>query len=83
MMQATVQDLRTHTQDLLHELANGAEIIISDHGKPIAKLVPLEFAADEAEAVTATNALFGIWKDRQDLSDVTGYVRHLRKGRFA
>jgi prevent-host-death family protein len=28
------------------------------------------------------NELFGVWSDRDDIDDVDGYVRTLRKGRF-
>jgi hypothetical protein len=28
------------------------------------------------------NQSFGMWKDRQDLADVDGYVQNLRKGRI-
>ena len=29
------------------------------------------------------NPFIGIWKDRDEMSDVEGYIRNIRKGRFA
>lgn len=39
-MEATTNDLRSRTKDLLETVNNGEEIIITYHGKPCAKLVP-------------------------------------------
>ncbi len=36
----------------------------------------------DASTVTA-NPLFGMWHDREDMVDVNGYVRELRRPRFA
>lgn len=41
--------------------------------------VRIEEEAIEAEAGSA----FGMWRDREDLADVAGYVRRLRAPRFA
>lgn len=30
----------------------------------------------------ADNPLFGMWRDREDMADVAGYVRKLRASRF-
>lgn len=30
----------------------------------------------------ATDPLFGMWRDREDMADVAGYVRKLRASRF-
>lgn len=30
----------------------------------------------------AADPLFGMWRDREDMADVTGYVRKLRASRF-
>jgi len=37
-----VQKAKTHLSRYLEEVANGAEIILGKHSKPIAKLVPYE-----------------------------------------
>ena len=40
IVEATTNDLRSRTKDLLETVNNGEEIIITYHGKPCAKLVP-------------------------------------------
>jgi len=39
-----------------------------------------EAAADEA--IATDDVLFGMWRDREDMADVAGYVRKLRASRF-
>lgn len=34
------------------------------------------------EAVLAEDPLFGMWRDREDMADVAGYVRSIRASRF-
>lgn len=38
--------------------------------------------ATAMEAVTAVDLLFGMWRDREDMADVEGYVRKLRAPRY-
>lgn len=35
-----------------------------------------------AEEIVADDVLFGMWRDRDDMADVAGYVRKLRASRF-
>jgi hypothetical protein len=46
--------------------------------------VRIEEEADSREALkeNAENPLFGMWHDREDMSDVEAYVRKLRAPRF-
>lgn len=45
--------------------------------------VRIEEEADEPEAATlASNPLFGMWQDRDDLGDVEAHVRGLRAPRY-
>ncbi len=79
-MQATAKDLRFHSKALLESVERGEEVIITYHGKPHAKLIPIRkksatFSDEESQ-------LFGIWKDYESLPDVNGYVRNLRTGRY-
>ncbi len=77
-MKATAKDLRFYSKELLETVARGEEVVITFRGKPCAKLVPF----DENTAVSEENsALFGIWKTREDITDVENYVRNLRKNR--
>jgi len=77
-MNATAKDLRFHAKELLDTVSRGEEVVITYRGKPCAKLVPFS----EGEKAEAGDELFGLWKDREEVLDVDGYVRQLRKGRF-
>ena len=54
------------------------EVVITFHGKPYVKIVPIEKPLQFEQK----NSLFGIWKDRSDIGDVGIYIESLRKGRF-
>ena len=41
-----------------------------------------EAQAAPAEAFVTDDPLFGMWRDREDMADVAGYVRTLRASRF-
>ncbi len=76
-MQATSKDLRFHTKEILDAAARGEEVIITFHGKPYAKIIPISSPSQTDKQ----NDFCGMWKDRTDMKDVEGYVRNLRKGR--
>jgi len=76
-MRATAKDLRFHSRELLDTVGRGEEVVITFRGKPCAKLVPYK----EGEEGEEGGELFGIWKDRDEISSVDEYVRDLRKGR--
>jgi len=76
-MQATSKDLRFHTKEILDAAMRGEEVVITFHGKPYAKIVPIAKSNQENKQ----NDFCGMWKDRTDMDDVKGYVRDLRKRR--
>lgn len=76
-MKATSKDLRFHTKKILDAAMRGEEVIITYHGKPYVKIVPIQ----EDEGQNKELAFCGIWADREDMADVDGYVRQLRRGR--
>lgn len=41
-----------------------------------------EAQAAPAEEFVTDDPLFGMWRDREDMADVAGYVRKLRASRF-
>lgn len=41
-----------------------------------------EVQAAPAEEFVTDDPLFGMWRDREDMADVAGYVRKLRASRF-
>ncbi|MBF0290415.1 MAG: type II toxin-antitoxin system prevent-host-death family antitoxin [SAR324 cluster bacterium] len=76
-MQATSKDLRFHTKEILDTAMRGEEVIITYHGKPCAKIIPIEDSSQENKE----NEFCGMWKDRNDMEDVKSYVRNIRRGR--
>ena len=46
-------EAKTHLSLLLDQVATGKEIIITKHGNPVARLVPIEPEADQVQAVIA------------------------------
>ncbi len=78
-MEATAKDLRFHSKELLESVDCGEEVIITYHGKPRAKLVPIN---KKNMVVREEQEIFGIWKDNDAVKDVDKYVRDLRKGRY-
>ncbi len=78
-MQATAKDLRFYSKELIENVLKGEEIVITYHGKPIAKLIPIE---ENKIVGQDKNELFGIWKDNDQMKDVDEYISSIRKGRF-
>lgn len=44
-----VREAKSQLSALLREVANGADIVITDHNRPVARLVAIEVDADEME----------------------------------
>jgi prevent-host-death family protein len=80
MMKATVRDLRYRTKQVLEAVERGEVVTVLYRGKEKARLTPLRGEGRGANLIPGK--AFGMWKDRQDLLDVSGYVRKLRQGRF-
>ena len=53
MKQVGVYDAKTHLTKLLDEVEHGETITITRHGKPVAKLVPVEEPRKDVAAVIA------------------------------
>ncbi len=68
MKQVGIFEAKTHLSSLLDEVENGAEVTITRHGKPVARLVqaPGELSADT------------IAKRRQAIRNLRGLARELR-----
>ena len=77
-MQATSKDLRFHTKEILDAAMRGEEVVITFHGKPCAKIVPITTGSNQENK---QNEFCGMWKDRTDMDDIESYVRNLRKRR--
>ena len=77
-MEITAKELRGKPGRIIEQAARGTEVIITIHGKKMARLVP--YRTENAENGIG-DELFGLWKDRDDIGSVDEYVRSLRKGR--
>lgn len=75
-MQATSKDLRFHTKEILDAVIRGEEVVITYHGKPCVKIVPITPSNQKKK-----NEFCGMWRDRTDMVDVQDYVRNLRQRR--
>ena len=77
-MNATARDLRTQTRRLLEAVDRGEEVVITDRGKPRARLVPI---AQPATQDGEEPELFGLWRDHEVVADGSAYVGKQRRGR--
>ena len=83
-MNATIVDLRYHMKEVLRAIDRGETVTVLYRGKAKAKLTPLSpvpDASDEGAPKTGDQPIFGLWKDRGDLTDPVSYLRHLRQPR--
>ena len=51
-------------------------------GATVTVRIEEEAQAAQAEEFVTDDPLFGMWRDREDMADVAGYVRKLRASRF-
>ena len=78
-MRASAKELRSKSHELLEAVSRGEEVVITYRGKARARIVRYKRTQD---ARAAKHALFGMWADNSQVTDVDRYVRDLRKGRF-
>lgn len=81
-MEISAKALRSRVGEMLACLDRGESVTITYRGKPRAKLVGIESESETESRRGAVFPAFGMWKDREDLTDVHTYVRDLRKGRM-
>ena len=79
-MEVTAKELRGKPGQIIEQASRGTEIIVTIHGKRMAKLVPYKVDASVKKSFD-TDELFGLWKDRKDIGSVDDYIRSIRKGR--
>jgi prevent-host-death family protein len=79
-MKATILDLRYRMKDVLKAVERGETVTVLYRGKEKACILPA--AGKPTAASLDAGEAFGLWKDREDLRDVPGYLRRLRQGRF-
>ena len=69
MKEVGVLEAKTHFSALLDEVTSGAEIVITRHGKPIAKLVPSQRPNTPAQDIVARTLALRASIAREDASD--------------
>ena len=74
-MKATAKDLRFRIKKFLETVIRGEEVEITMRGKPVAKLIPI---GNKEEQKSKKIEFFGIWQDKEDVTDVEKYVHNLR-----
>jgi antitoxin (DNA-binding transcriptional repressor) of toxin-antitoxin stability system len=65
-------------KNVLRAIDRGETVTVLYRGKERAKLTPITPAPSSGARKTKDQPLFGLWKDREDISDPATYVRHLR-----
>lgn len=58
-----------------HELADGVNARVT------VRIEAENAAQTQGEAAFANDPLFGMWRDREDMADVAGYIRSIRAQR--
>lgn len=69
MKEVGVLEAKTHFSALLDEVTAGAEIVITRHGKPIARIVPSERPSLPARDIVARTLALRAAIAREDPSD--------------
>jgi prevent-host-death family protein len=77
-MEITAKELRGKPSQIIEQASRGTEVIITVHGKKMAKLVPYKV---NVKMNNIDDEIFGIWKNRSNQVSVDDYVRSIRKRR--
>ena len=80
-MEISAKALRSRVGDVLACLDRGESVTITYRGKPRARLVGIEAESEATPRSAEDFPAFGMWSDRDDLTDVDAHVRSLRQGR--
>ena len=78
-MKATVLDMRRNPRKILDAVERNEVVTLTNRGKSVARIESIR--KEERPSITDLD-VFGMWADRDDMSDPVSYVRTLRKGRF-
>lgn len=72
--------MRTKAARVLDEVRQGREVTITYRNKAVAVIKPL----DGGKPGRAFEPIgFGLWAARKDMGDVTGWIRRIRRARYA
>ena len=79
-MEASILDLRKNMKKVMSALERNERVTLTRRRRKMAVIVPAgEKQARKTKA--ADLAAFGMWADREDMQDVSAYVRELSKPR--
>lgn len=79
-MKATILDFRRRMSDIIRAIEHNETVIVFYRGKEKAVLSPINGRKGTGRSI-ADHPAFGMWSDRQDIEDVHGHIRNLRRGR--
>src|ERR1700751_5227226 len=85
-MKASIVDLRYRMKDVLRAIDRGETVTVLYRGKAKAKLMPVTPSPEASSSGTPRTAdppFFGLWKDREDLTDPASSLRNMRQTRLA
>ncbi len=77
-MKATVLDMRRNPKKILDAIERNETVTLTNRGKSVARIEPIRNA--ERPRVEDLD-IFGMWADREEMSDPVAYVRSCRNGR--
>jgi prevent-host-death family protein len=78
-MVVTAKQLRLQTSRVLKKVQQVGSATVTLRGKPVARLLSL--AGKKPLKLTDYPAI-GMWADREDMKDVDGWLRKIRKPRY-
>lgn len=78
-MKASILDLLHRTRNVLRAINRNESVTVYYRGKEKAFLSPSRHRTDKS---AKNHEAFGMWRDKDETTDVDGYVRSLRKGRL-
>ena len=83
-MDASIVDLRYKMKDVLRAIDRGETVTVLYRGRAKAKLIPMTVSSEASGGGpprTEDQPLFGLWRDREDLTDPAAYLRKIRRTR--
>ncbi len=78
-MKVGAKELRIKAALILEEVQRGRDVTITYRRQPVAVIRPID-TRKRGRAFTAIG--FGLWADREDLGDVSGWIRKIRRPRY-
>jgi prevent-host-death family protein len=73
-MTITLEDAKTHLDDLIAKVATGESVVITDHDKPVAQLVPAAPEKPRPQYGRCKGMLTILAEDDEHLNDFAEYI---------